>query len=498
MVKKDEKNKSVKKKGRVIVGEAGEENTREFVRTTKGVYPASVLEKSEIKKDSKQLKKEMQFGLASLISPPYNPLTFLEFSESCSIFRSCAEQIAEDVAGNGYTLELEEGQEENEETKAEYEKIKKFLKHVNPKETFREVFSKAVVDYCTIGWFGIEAVDSKDTNTKEIEISELYHLPAHTFRVHKDGEKYCQLRDNRRMWFKDITAEGEINEKSGKEMSDKESEDKANSLIFFKKYYAKSSFYGVPSIITALGSVIGLLGVRDYNLSFFENFGVPVALITLEGEWEEGSAKKIKTWLDEEVRGSNNAHKTMVFETPEGTQFTYKPLAVEQKEGSFRVYQQSLKDDILIAYRMPGERIGVKNVGPLGGNIAVEATKIYGESVVEPVQTTFENLINMVVLEGGLNCKYYSFKFNRLDTRDMKALTDRCIFILEHGGMTPNQMRKELAIGKPYDGGDKYYMKTGVIEVGEEEIQKKQNEFISAVKELSNSIKKVNEKKGVK
>jgi len=485
--------KEVKKKARAFVGTAQGDKDKQFIRTTKGVYPISVLEKAEIKKTSKQLKKELQFGIKSLMTPPYNPYTFLEFSESCAIFSSCVEQIAEDVVGNGYSLELNEGQEENSETKAEYERINKLLKHANPKETLREVFSKAVIDYGTIGWFGIEAVDSKDTNTKEVEIAELYHIPAHTLRIHKDGEKYCQLRNDKKMWFKDITSEEDIDERTGEKISEEGNENKANSLIFFKRYYAKSSYYGIPNIITALGSVIGLLGIRDYNLAFFENFGVPVALITLEGEWEEGSAKKVRDWLDDEVRGSNNAHKTMVFETPEGTKFTYKPLAIEQQEGSFKVYQQSLKDDILIAYRMPGERIGVKTVGPLGGNIATEATKIYAESVVEPLQTKFQNLINMVILEQGLHCQYYKYKFNKLDTRDMKALTEKCTMLLEHGAMTPNQIRKEMSLGQRYDGGDAYYMKGGMLEIGEEQVQKQQSKFISAIKELSAGVKKINE-----
>lgn len=491
-MEKKEKKTKVRKQARVIVGTAVEDNKKQFVRTTKGIYPVSVLKKAELKKSSKQLKKELSFGVKSLMTPPYNPYTFLELSESCSIFQSCVEQIAEDVVGNGYTLELDEGQEENAETKAEYERIKKLLDHANPKETLREVLNKAIVDYGTVGWFGIEVVDSKDTNTKEVEIAELYHLPAHTLRVHKDEGKYCQLRNDKKMWFKDIMSEDDIDEKSGEEISGEDSDNKANSLIFFKRYYAKSTYYGVPNIITALGSVIGLLGIRDYNLAFFENYGVPVALITCEGDWEEGSAKKIRDWLDDEVRGSSNAHKTMVFETPEGTKFTYVPLAVEQKEGSFKVYQQGLKDDILIAYRMPGERIGVKIVGPLGGNIATEATKIYAESVVEPLQTKFQNLINMVVLEKGLNCQYYKYKFNKLDTRDIKALTERCNTLLEHGAMTPNQIRKEMNLGQRYDGGDSYYMKTGMLEIGEEQIQKQQSKFVSAIKELSDSVKKVN------
>jgi len=497
-----------KKKGRVTVGDSRTVG-RQFVRTTKGVYPISVLNRYEIKKESKQLQEEaLSFGIKSLVSPPYNPSSLLTLFESNSIFSACVEQIAEDVAGRGYNLVLEEGTEENDETKAEKEKIQKLIDKPNPEDSLREILNKAIVDLGSVGWFGIEVVKSKNLNTKVTEISELYHIPAHTFRVHKNSKKFCQLRNNSKVWFKKYGEEKDISAETGEIVGSKaEDKNKANELIYFKKYYSKSSYYGVPNIISAIGSVVGLISIRDYNLAFFENYGVPVALITLEGEWEAGSAKKIRDFLDSEVRNTDNAHKTMVFEVPDGCKFVYTPLITETKESSFRFYQQSLVDDVLIAYRMPPERIGVRVIGSLGGNVAVEATHIYAESVVEPLQTKLASIINSKILQEGLGCVYYSFEFVPMDVRDFDKETIRYNTLIENGAMTPNQMRSALGLGKPYPGGDKYYIKVTLLQVGEEEIkkkeeeikkkeeviEKKQDEFVGAMIELVKGVNKIAE-----
>jgi len=481
-----------KKVGRVTVGVTNNQG-RQFVRTTKGVFPISVLNKYEVKKESKQLEEEaLSFGIKSLVTPPYRPESFMELFESNSIYPACVEQMAEDVVGNGYNLVLEEGMTENEETKAEKEKIKNLVEKANPEDSMREVFNKALVDYGKIGWFGIEVVKSKNVNTKEEEIAELWHMPAHTFRIHRKRKKFCQLRNADKVWFKRYGEEEDISAETGEKMTAKaDVKKRANELIYYKRYYSKSSYYGIPNVISAVGSVVGLIGIRDFNLAFFENYGVPVALITLEGDWEDGAAKKIKDFLDNEVRGSENQHKTMVFEIPEGASFTYKPLATEMKDSSFRIYQQTLVDDVLIAYRMPPERIGIRVIGKLGGNVAVEATKVYVESVVEPLQTKMQNLINNKILKEGLGIKHYTFEFVKLDVRDYDKETERYMSLIDRGCITPNQVRNKLNLGAPYIGGEKYYISNQLVEVGEEESIKKQDNFVDAIVDLTKGIHKI-------
>jgi len=458
---------------------------QQFIQTSKGVYPLSALKKYEVKKTSKQIKEEEQFGINELVAPPNSPTSLLQLYDMNSTFSACVNQIAEDVAGLGWRLELKEGEEEDEDEK---KKINELLNKPNPEEYLRHILKEMLIDVGIIGWGGFEIVRNAIG-----EIAEIWHIAGHTFRIHKKKKKFCQQRNNEKVWFKRYGEEKDISAENGNQGKFDE-KSRANELIYYKRYYPRSDYYGAPPILSAVGSLVGLIGVRDYNLSFFENYGVPAALITLIGEWKDGSAKKIKNFLDTEIRGSENAHRTMVFQLPdENAKFQWQQLSVDIKEGSFRLYKESLQEDILIAYSMPGERIGVRSrIGKLGGgNITEEATKIYIESVVEPVQTDMEDIINGPIIEQGLNCHKYRFKLNTLDIRNIDAEANRYIKMIASALMTPNQARNRLGLGKPYVGGNRYYMKSGMEEVGEEELEKREDKFIKAMEDLKEGISKL-------
>ena len=243
---------------------------------------------------------------------------------------------------------------------------------------------------------------------------------------------------------------------------------RANELIYYKNFYPKSDYYGVPNFISAVGDIMGLISVRDYNLNFFQNYGVPSAIIILKGPWETGSEKKVTRFLEDEIKGTENAHRTLTVTQPDGCTFDYTPLESEIKEGSFRLYQKNLQENVLIAYSMPPERVGVHFTGALGGNVAEEATKIYVQSVIEPLQEDLEDIINEKILVQGLNCLNYKLKFNDIDTRDLDLLVGRLVAQIKVGIMTPNQACNIL--GRPeYDAGNKFYIESGLVEVGEAE-----------------------------
>lgn len=443
-----------------------------FVQTSKGIYPFSELKKFEIEKSSKQvIKTEKWVTVNDLINPPYPPESFLMLYESNSTFWACVNQVARDVAGLGWDLHL---REERKDDKTELERIQTFLKTPNPDDSLRTILKQLLTDWGTIGWFGIEVVrDNKG------DIAEIYHVPAHTFRVHKSKEKYCQTRNNKNVWFKKFGLDDKnFSSKTGEEGT-YTIKTRANELIYYKNFYPRSDYYGVPNAISATGDIIGLLGIRDYNLAFFQNYGIPSAIIILEGEWEEDSDKKITEFLEKEIKGSENAHRTLVVTQPEHCKFDYKPLTTEAKEGSFKLYEQTRKEDILIAYSMPPERVGIRITGKLGGNVAEEATKIYVQGVVEPLQLDLEDIINSKLLRS----EVYEFKFKDIDLRDYDAEVKRLLSMVQSAMMTPNEARNKLGF-KPYLEGDKFFIMSNLIEVGEpeEKISKVEKKFFDEQK----------------
>ena len=194
-------------------------------------------------------------------------------------------------------------------------------------------------------------------------------------------------------------------------------------------------------------------------------------------------------FLNKEIKGTDNAHRTLVVmqgggeSGGEDCKFNYQKLGIEVKEASFKLYEQARRDNILIAYSVPPERIGVRVVGKLGGNVAEEATKIYVQGVIEPLQLDMEDIINQKLLQSEI----YEFKFADIDLRNFDKLVERLIKEVQLAIKTPNEARNELGL-KPYPEGDQFYIGSSFIRAGEPEPEGK---LSKAEKELLDELSQV-------
>jgi len=455
-----------------------------FIYTSKGLFPISVLKQAERKKkraESKQLKEHDLFlEEHDLVPYPFSAAKLLELKDNCSYFDSCVKQIAKDVMGQGWRLELKEGKKESTKEK---ERILEFIENCggDRDETFEETLERGLIDWGFIGWWGWEVSRVRE-GKKSGEINGLWHVPAQTFYVHKSHEKYCQKRGQKEAWFKRFGIEKEFNTSDGEEITEEklkelketpdEKFDPANELIYYKNYYPQSEYYGAPNILPSIGAVMGLIGVRDYNLAFFENYGVPAALIILKGRWDKDTAKQISDFIDVELKGSEQAHKTFCVHPPKDGEFEYIQLSVEVKEGSFKLYRKGLQEEILVVYKMPPYRIGVAEVGALGGSTAGESTKIYAQSVITPLEETIERIVTKKLFAQGLNAESYEFQLNELNLQDLDAEAKRDNIYFGIGARTSNQILKRQG-KEPYPAGNQYYVNQSFIPVGEEPVEKR-------------------------
>lgn len=452
-----------------------------WVMTSKGFFPISKLKAAEKKKEkakSKQLQQQSEWlDQNDLVPYPFEAANLLTLKDNCAYFDACIKQIAKDVVGQGWHLELAEGKEESNQEK---ERILEFIEKCggDRDSTFEEALEQAVIDWGMIGWWGWEL--SRDS--KEKFVNGMWHVPAQTIFVHESHNKYCQVRGQKKMWFKRFGLEDDIDLATGKSIGEEqlqaEKEDpdrkkieRANEMIFYKNYYPQSDYYGAPNILSSIGAIIGLIGVRDYNLSFFENYGIPAALIVLEGRWSKDTAKQISDFIDVEIKGSENAHKTMCVHPSKDSKLTYIKLGIEVKEGSFKLYHKQLRDEVLVEYKMPPYRIGIAEVGSLGGSTAAESTEIYAQSVVTPLEETVERLVTKKIFQQGLKCKSYEFQLNELDLSDLDAEAKRDQIYFGLGALTPNQILTRQG-KKTYPEGNSYFVSTSYIEIGQEPLEK--------------------------
>ena len=468
---------------------------RVYVYTSKGKLVPIAKRTSEI--SSKALKEDKQYWKEhGLMTPPYDPEAFMLYYESNGYFKKSVDQVAQDVAGQGYELDPVEGIDMDKDAKAKEfkERCQFFLKRPGGDKTIKEIIKALMTDYGTIGYWSLEVARNNAG-----EVAAVYHVPSYTIKVHESETKYCQTRytagKKRRVWFKKFDEEGSINMKTGKEYKRPQSgSDVANELIFKKDHFIRSDYYGVPKILGSIGAVVSLIGIRDYNLSFFENFGVPAALVILSGEWEEGTDEAIMDFIDTEIRGSDNAHKTLALQLPQakwiggdktgGGEINWIPLASEKKkEGSFSEYYEEMWREVLMCYSMPPYRIGIAIQGSLGGNVESGTTRNYIDSMIDPLDEDIENVMNTMILPtfweethviDGESLKTQIpvvFKIKSPDTRNVDADVKRVLDLFDRSAARKNELRAaaQLPPLKEEEGGNDFYLKQGYARLGEEE-----------------------------
>lgn len=480
-----------------------------FVYTTKGkLISLKKLERYEVKKTSKQIKEDRQyFKEKGLISPPYDPSTFLEYYDSNGYFMRSVDQVAQDVGGLGYSLTTKEGVDlkKNQNAQEIKRKMDKLLLNPNDEDSLLQIMKRLITDWGSMGWWCLEIVRNQID-----EVVELYHVPGHTVRVHELGNKYCQIRyvkgKKTHRWFKRFGYEKDVHEDTGDEEEKNKiaEEDRANEMIFYRNFTSRSDYYGTPNILGSIGAVITLIGIRDYNLSFFENYGVPSALVVLKGEWEPDSNKTIKEFLDTEIKGSENAHKTLVMQIPEeGGDLEWIPLEAKKiEEGGFKIYLKMQRDEVLVAYSMPPYKIGIAEEGALGGNTAKESNINYIFSMIRPLQLDLEFIFNGRILPTFYKKKGKEKEFTPLfdfilkvtDTRDLDAVVKRCYQLFATGAMNPNQIRKKLDLGDPYDEGEQYFVGAQFKPIGEELVEKLSTEQLGILQQIEQKQEEIFER----
>ena len=385
-----------------------------------------------------------QYGGMALVQPPYNLEQLARLPEYNTYHDNCIKAKANDTAGLGWEIKTAEDLK-GEASPSQYDVLYGMLRKQWPVLT--TVLVRAMLDYDTIGNGYLEC----GRLTAEAAVESIYHIPGHTVRAHQQGNKYCQQRGFKKVWFKRFGHDADVRKSDGKEypIGTLEETERANELIQLASYTPRSDRYGVPDALTAIGAVMGSIAARDYNIKFFSNFGVPAYAVFITGEYDLGAlgddgeyevVRYVKSFFADL---SSRPHSTMVLAVPSETggevKVEVKPLAVEVKDASFRLYRKDNRDEIISAHRVPPYRVGIAETGSLGGSTAVESTKIYIESIINPRQEMIEQHFDHLILPT-LGITDWRFQLKELDTSQEEHDKEIAEFLFKNGAMRPNDL----------------------------------------------------------
>ena len=418
------------------------------------------LQKAFVGKDgsvSQQLQHQQAvsgYATFDLIQPEYN-LDYLSTIYEISPYNYAAinAKVA-NIVGLGFdfieskkttdTLEDIEDEKQLERARKKLNRIKqdlhKWLEDCNEDETFKETLIKFYTDYEATGNGYLEV-----GRTTTGRIGYIGHIPSKTMRVRRFRDGFIQLLYGKAVFFRNFGDTKTVNPIAGQE-------DRPNEIIHIKKYTPKNNYYGIPDIIAAQNAMAGNEFAGKYNLDYFENKAVPRYIITVKGaKLSPESERKLLEFFQVGLKGKN--HRSLYIPLPADTQdnkveFKMEPVEAGAQESSFNIYRQSNRDEILLAHRVPINKIGVPEGVSLAN--ARDADKTFKEQVCRPAQMRLEKRINSIIEE---KTDALKIKFEELTLTDEDTQSQIDERYLRMQVITPNEVRIRKGL-IPVDGGD--------------------------------------------
>lgn len=318
--------------------------------------------------------------------------------------------------------------------------LHKWLEDCNEEETFKETLVKFYTDLEATGNGYLEV--GRTTSGK---IGYIGHIPSKTMRVRRLRDGFVQLLYGKAVFFRNFGDTETPNPVAG-------STDRPNEIIHLKKYTPKNNYYGIPDIIAAQNAMAGNEFAGKYNLDYFENKAVPRYIITVKGaKLSPESERKLLEFFQVGLRGKN--HRSLYIPLPPDspdskTEFKMEPIEAGTQESSFNIYRQSNRDEILMAHRVPINKVGTATGISLAN--ARDADKTFKEQVCKPAQENLEKKLNKLIDE---MTDALEIKFNELALTDEDTQSKIDERYLRMQVITPNEIRIRKGL-VPLDGGD--------------------------------------------
>jgi len=394
------------------------------------------------------------YAMFDLVEPTYNMEYLSKIYEISPYNYAAINAKVANIVGLGYTfvetkkandaLDNIEDQKQLDRARKKLNKLRQdldaWLEETNEEETFTETLIKAYIDLEATGNGFIEIGRTVAGN-----IGYIGHIPAKTMRVRRLRDGFIQLLYGKAVFFRnfaDLETPNPIADGS----------DRPNEIIHLKKYTPMNNYYGLPDIVSAQNATAGNEFAGKYNLDYFENKAVPRYIITVKGaKLSPESERKLLEFFQVGLKGKN--HRSLYVPLPADSpdskvEFKMEPIEAGTQESSFNVYRKSNRDEILLAHRVPINKIGV----PEGISLASarDADKMFKEQVCRPAQDILEKKLNRIILE---KTDAVVLKFNELTLTDEDTQSKIDERYLRMQVITPNEVRIRKGM-IPRDGGD--------------------------------------------
>jgi len=391
------------------------------------------------------------YGLFDVITPPWNLYELASFYDTSFANHAAIDAKVENIVGLGYEFEVaartmlkleasEPKTAENARRRIERAKIemRDWLESLNDEDSFTTTMEKVFTDLQATGNAYLEV-----GRTTRGDIGYVGHIPSTTMRVRRLRDGFVQVIANKVVYFRNFGATNS---------NPLGTDARPNEIIHFKEYSPLNTFYGVPDIMSAIGSLHGDQLASQYNIDYFQNKATPRYVVTLKGAKLSTEAEdKMFRFLQTGLKGQN--HRTLYIPLPGDSdtnkvEFKMDPVENGIQEASFKEYRKQNRDDILVAHQVPLSKLGGSDASDIAAALSQDRT--FKEQVARPAQRNLEKMINKIVKE---KTDILDFKFNELTLTDEIAQSQIIERLVKTQVMLPNEGRELLGLPQR-KGGD--------------------------------------------
>jgi PBSX family phage portal protein len=392
------------------------------------------------------------YGLFDVITPPYNLYELANYYDTSFANHAAIDAKVANIAGLGYHFEVTDRTSmalDSREDSSAVEKARRridrmkielaeWLESLNDDDSFTTTIKKMLIDYESTGNGFLEI-----GRTALGQIGYVGHIPATTVRVRRLRDGYLQIIGQKVVYFRNFGA------KNGNPVTN---DPRPNELIHYKSYSPLNTFYGIPDILSAIGSLVGDSLAAQYNIDYFQNKAVPRYIITLKGAKLSADAEdKMFRFLQTGLK--SQSHRTLYIPLPgdsDGNKVDFKMEPIENgiQEASFKEYRKANRDDILIAHQVPISKLGGSDSGIAA---ALSQDRTFKEQVARPAQEHLEKIVNKIIKE---KTDVLQLRFNELTLTDEIAQSQILERYVRNKIMVPNEARELLDLPQRKDGDD--------------------------------------------
>ena len=417
-----------------------------------------------MKPPSKQINDSKFY--AQFKRPAYDYRELCTLLEHNTYHKDCCEVVAEDASAYSWNIvpvaDLNKDPDETEKERI-VDWISSFSVDIN------KLLFEVNYDRRSMGSSAIELIRESVSTS---QVVDLQRMDIFDTLKHRDKCRILQERNGERKWFieyqKNYTKRGEwydVDCETGLKYpyNSLDSEHRSNEVIWVRQYAPHMDNYGIAPIIPAIRAVYGDLGRSEYNNKFFENFGMPSFALTVTGDFQDYDVDpddpeydetqtlryKLSKQLQEVIDNPHSAVSILVPSVGDegNVNVSLQPLNVNAQEASFRLYRSDNREEVMAAHRVPSYRLGLSDVGALGGNVSAETSSIYSMSTVQPLRKDNEDIINSLI-RTELGITEWMFKLTDFDSRNVQQEMDMAERLFNLGALTPREIIERF--GKPF------------------------------------------------